>query len=116
MQKLIIVGNGFDLAHHLKTRYQDFAKGYSDDPRLQEFQSLVAAMNQDRGFANEKANDGHEIRWYDFEMCMEHLSNWILYKSIADSSEQTRLLYDAQMKRCNRLFDGISPAADALTD
>ena len=27
MQKLIIVGNGFDLAHHLKTRYQDFAKG-----------------------------------------------------------------------------------------
>lgn len=41
-------------------------------------------------------------------MCMEHLSNWILYKSIADSSEQTRLLYDAQMKRCNRLFDDIS--------
>ena len=35
-------------------------------------------------------------------------TNWILYKSIADSSEQTRLLYDARMKRCNRLFDDIS--------
>ena len=59
---MVFCAEQYKMAKHLTgkqlaelfTRYRVWEyKGYSDDPRLQEFQSLVAAMNRDGGFANQ---------------------------------------------------------------
>ena len=43
MRKLILIGNGFDLAHGLKTSYKDFSEKYYDHPMLCKFRELVCS-------------------------------------------------------------------------
>lgn len=45
MNRLVIIGNGFDLAHGLKTRYEDFINWYWDQ-RVSEF-SKAASISKD---------------------------------------------------------------------
>lgn len=47
MEKLILVGNGFDMAHGLKTSYKNFADKNKDNPDMVSFRSLVDSVKED---------------------------------------------------------------------
>ena len=85
VKKLIIVGNGFDLAHGCPTTYKQFVDSVHNED-LEEFSSIV-------GFYCEK-----DIRagrdWYEFEYLIgEVVINWFLF------SEQTL--------RCRPIFSFV---------
>ena len=72
MNRLVIIGNGFDLAHGLKTSYQDFFGWYWDDLVVKNLMSSTntivdllckVSINKDCGFNS----------W-----CSIFSSNWIL--------------------------------------
>lgn len=93
--KLLIIGNGFDMAHLLKTSYEDFKKYMSDLiresegldksekctnlkkiprstlPKIYTESGLLADFEQERKIAywliNETAKRAHDIKWRDFE-------------------------------------------------
>ena len=46
MNRLVLIGNGFDLAHGLPTRYEDFINWYWDQ-RVREFWGLISNVSSD---------------------------------------------------------------------
>ena len=46
MNRLVIIGNGFDLAHGLKTRYEDFINWYWDK-RVDDFVGNTTNVSED---------------------------------------------------------------------
>ena len=46
MNRIILVGNGFDLAHNLPTKYEDFINWYSHE-RLKGFENNKTLISED---------------------------------------------------------------------
>lgn len=46
MNRIILVGNGFDLAHNLPTKYEDFINWYSHE-RLNGFENNKSLISED---------------------------------------------------------------------
>ena len=46
MNRIILVGNGFDLAHNLPTKYEDFINWYSQE-RLKGFENNTSKIDGD---------------------------------------------------------------------
>ena len=46
MNRIILVGNGFDLAHNLPTKYEDFINWYSQE-RLNGFENNKTKISKD---------------------------------------------------------------------
>ena len=98
---LVIVGNGFDLAHQYRTAYSDF-KQYSGCPYLTEFQRF----SEKYGY-KDQCSGGN---WYDFENTMNRITLcWFERLNDAEceenDAERAQVLKD--IRRINRIFRSI---------
>lgn len=75
IRRIVIIGNGFDLAHDLKTSYKEFAEKYKDHAIIKQFHQYVDILDSENPFVDE---DGilKNIEWYSFELNMERLVEW----------------------------------------
>lgn len=96
-KELMIIGNGFDLNHGLKTRYQDFVKCYKSNEILNKFRLI---------------SGNYMETWYDFENAIQNImrEEWdkILQKiEVQIYNEKT--MYDDNLKlmELNNLFNDI---------
>ncbi|MCS4585866.1 hypothetical protein FZ990_08370 [Clostridium perfringens] len=82
--KLFVIGNGFDLAHGLKTSYYDF-KNYLDEENWAFLSSLESMYGLSVGGWMDHASDGmiksvFENRlWKDFESKLSDIDETIIY-------------------------------------
>lgn len=73
MNRIILVGNGFDLAHNLPTKYEDFINWYSQE-RFKSFENNLSEKDEDilcklimnvdffeDVFSNENCNSLHDF-------------------------------------------------------
>lgn len=107
MNRIILIGNGFDLAHGLPTRYKDFIKGYHN----MRSNSLI----HDDGM---KVDDGlciYEVPDSDSRNRLNHVRSLIMDKRfsyyakncIEDIFQRLRLKYSS------KFFEEINKAVDA---
>lgn len=79
--RIVLVGNGFDIAHNLKTSYTDFVKANKMNPVLQTYEKMLKRMCADTEGISvmdvKKSGD-----WYSFEVCFEKLVWWYYQKEI----------------------------------
>lgn len=104
MNKLIIVGNGFDLAHGLKTSYNDFAKYYKNNLVLIKFHELVDKIGSSIPIYDIDGNI-KDITWYSFEENIERITQYIFQKNFDDNLSQDDYHHiENEMKEANELF------------
>ena len=99
--KLIIIGNGFDLAHGYHTSYKAFA-GSGKSECLSTFYRLS------RKYCALQQPDEH---WYDFERMIDAMtSSWFQssFASFIKESNQETGYYEADLKAINRAFSTIA--------
>lgn len=99
IKKIVIVGNGFDLAHGLKTSYRHFAQKYIDDVTIKRFHQYVDYLDIENPFLDENGKIKN-IEWYSFELNMERLVIWNYQNEIC--SEDTG--FDGNLSELNALF------------
>lgn len=106
MNRLVIIGNGFDLAHGLKTSYQDFFGWYWDDLVVKNLMSSTntivdllckVSINKDCGFnswcsifsSNWMLNRPHGKEWYNVlhDENVFSIEESVLLKRISNSIE-----------------------------
>lgn len=97
MKRLVIVGNGFDLAHDLNTSYKDFIDSNLDKKSIRKYKEYLLEMNSDNNFYSEN----QENTWYYFEQRFEELILWNYGKAF--SSEDKEIDYEVLYKELNDL-------------
>lgn len=88
MKKLILIGNGFDLAHDYKTTYKDFSDACTS-PALEMYKNMVEK------YCKAELLDG--IYWYDFECMISTItSQWFqeYMSSYTDGNEEEKEYLD----------------------
>lgn len=99
MKKLIIVGNGFDLAHNFPTSYEQFRKAYSENEYMQKFEKFIIGMQSE--FCD-------NTKWYEFESSIENAAGAIFSKQFDNSSNSEKyIMLEKEMEACNALFKEI---------
>lgn len=88
-RKLYIIGNGFDLAHDLPTKYADFRDWLKDVhyeiEKNNDYTDFMVSMEQI--FAHSSYNDGSTIElWSDFENALGNLQIDQFIKKVADDN------------------------------
>lgn len=95
-KELMIIGNGFDLNHGLKTKYSDFVVANEDSKVLKKFEEL--------------ANKYIET-WYDFESVIQHIHQTEWQKFIgSDTALFTDVeinKFEDKIKKHNYLFEEV---------
>lgn len=99
IKRIVIVGNGFDLAHGLKTSYRQFAQKYIDHVVIKKFHQYVDFLDGDNPFLDEEGLIKN-IEWYSFELNMERLIKWN-YKNEINSGGMN---VDGNLSKLNNLF------------
>lgn len=99
VKKLIIIGNGFDLAHNFPTSYEDFRKAYSENEHMQRFEEFIMSIHSEFG---------DNTKWYEFESSIEKAASIIFSKQFDDvSNPEKYFILDKEMEKCNTLFEEI---------
>lgn len=108
MNKLILLGNGFDLAHGLQTSYSSFAEKNAENPVIIEFHKLVKELGSEIPFFDEEGKL-KDITWYSFEENIERLSSWMFQKNFHDNLTQEDYdEIDNNMFQYNKVFKELS--------
>ena len=98
MRKLILIGNGFDLAHGLKTSYKDFSEKYYDHPMLCKFRELVCSEFVE-----------NNVDWYDFEANYEGIVGSIFEKNFCNGiSSEGCIALENKVKEYNEIFEDLA--------
>ncbi len=98
MRKLILIGNGFDLAHGLKTSYKDFSEKYYDHPMLCKFRELVCSEFVE-----------NNVDWYDFEANYEVIVGSIFEKNFCNGiSSEGCIALENKVKEYNEIFEDLA--------
>jgi len=114
--KLAIVGNGFDLAHGLKTNYSDFVKDRKlVCPSLAEFEKEVEETLKFQGYeeiyATYKARS--DIYWYDFEKVIGDVTHIAFQEFMRNygrgpkSDNELEVEYSQRITKINQLFEFV---------
>ena len=106
MKQIIVVGNGFDLAHGLKTTYADFVKSNKNDRAMVKFRELVEKLNEE-DFNNYFDSEDKNLTWYSFERHMERISVNMIQKFEENGLKADYLEIDKKMAKYNKLFSKI---------
>ncbi|VYU04618.1 hypothetical protein [Clostridium tertium] len=108
MNKLILIGNGFDLAHGLQTSYSAFAEKNIKNPVIIEFHKLVKELGSEIPFLDDEGKV-KDITWYSFEENIERLSSWMFHKNFDDNLTQKDYdEIDKNMFQYNKIFEELS--------
>ncbi|WP_180687974.1 AbiH family protein [Trichococcus shcherbakoviae] len=115
--KLAIVGNGFDLAHGLKTNYYDFVEDrikicISLGEFEKEVENTLKNQNYEKEFSYYKSKN--EFYWYDFEQVIGETTNVIFQEYLMKFSEnpkdnqEIQKIYEMKMHKINSLFEEVT--------
>lgn len=107
MSSLAIIGNGFDIAHGLKTSYLDFASTLSDDLKVQWEEVLIESdVNPDSWYSFEEVIDELTRKWQDnyFDMVVGN-SSVFGKEELLHKIENINTIFTIMTKR---LFEYIS--------
>ena len=103
-EQLIVVGNGFDLAHNLHTSYKDFANYYINSSEINEFKSLEEEIKSNYSEFPEENNT-----WYYFEDWIVSVSRYCFEKEFQSGGDEGKVKNAIQkMNDCNDLFHKMS--------
>lgn len=70
MNKIILIGNGFDLAHGLKTSYADFIKWYWNEWGMRLLRaSTYEESDEFCSFESNLKVEGHRLTWFQLQQC-----------------------------------------------
>lgn len=88
MKRLFIIGNGFDIAHGLPTKYLDFRKFLEKDDfsffeRIFEiykysFRRIIHPLTHEILNLNDEVKDEYGLLWQDFEISMRNINESII--------------------------------------
>lgn len=70
MNRLVIIGNGFDLAHDLKTSYADFINWYWEQWGMRLLkESTYEESDELCSFVSNLKVEGHRLTWFQLQQC-----------------------------------------------
>ena len=95
MNRIVLIGNGFDLAHGLPTRYEDFINWYWDE-RVRGFSSCLSKDSKDPLCLLENASD----TWSMFSFSLPHYFDKYSGKELIDYFEN----HPSQFRLTKSLF------------
>ena len=103
-KKLILVGNGFDMAHQLDTSYRSFVDKNKNNHIIKEFRELVDKADNESFLFNDDGT-AKNISWFSFEEQMERIANWMFEKNFSEGTNFAEYeVLDKQMEQYNTLF------------
>lgn len=105
-KNLIIIGNGFDLAHNLPTGYADFVNHYCTKKALIDFRDLVEKVAHDKQYS--PLTDLNIDRWYLFENWIEEICRYFFEQEYVEFSSGRPLKAEKNMEIANRVFKKIA--------
>ena len=83
MNRIILIGNGFDLAHGLPTRYEDFINWYWEK-RVDSFTGNLTSISEDYLCSIKITSDNYNRCWNVFAFCLPKFFNKPSGKEIID--------------------------------
>jgi hypothetical protein len=110
MNRIILIGNGFDLAHELKTSYKDFIDDYWKD-KIRAFND----RNYQKSMSNQIEYEDNEIKIINPKKVEDNLpiNNDIQYEKFIDSL----IWYKARIEYKNKFLEFITNVSHfPLTD
>lgn len=70
MNRIILIGNGFDIAHGLKTSYADFIKWYWNEWGMRLLKASTYKESDELcSFISNLRVDGHHLTWFQLQQC-----------------------------------------------
>ena len=84
MNRIVLIGNGFDLAHGLPTRYEDFINWYWEK-RVDSFTGNLTSISEDYLCSIKITSDNYNRCWNVFAFCLPKFFNKPSGKEIIDS-------------------------------
>lgn len=84
MNRIILIGNGFDLAHGLPTRYEDFITWYWEK-RVDSFTGNLTPISEDCLCSIRMTSDNYNRRWNVFAFNLPRYINKPSGKEVIDS-------------------------------
>lgn len=69
MNRIVLIGNGFDLAHGLPTRYEDFINWYWEK-RVDSFTGNLTSISEDYLCSIKITSDNYNRCWNVFAFCL----------------------------------------------
>ncbi|GAA0071413.1 hypothetical protein UT300003_29370 [Clostridium sardiniense] len=102
IKKLIIVGNGFDIAHNYKTAYNDFVNSTND----------ISVLDFKKSVEKYELSNKEQIKyWYEFENVINAMSlEWFksYFDAVASEGEKEIQAQDTEILKINNSFDRIN--------
>lgn len=74
MNRIVLIGNGFDLAHGLPTRYEDFINWYWEK-RVDSFTGNLTSISEDYLCSIKITSDNYNRCWNVFAFCLPKFFN-----------------------------------------
>lgn len=118
MNRIILIGNGFDLAHGLKTGYKDFIDSYWDEVAVTTYDKYVDYFRKSVVTIPDSYNDNLiSIRIYNgkasipdrvISSCESHNRYGVLCSSINKLNKSNKRPFSAELKFKNNFFEHIS--------
>ena len=118
MNRIILIGNGFDLAHGLKTGYKDFIDSYWDEVAVTTYDKYVDYFRKSVVTIPDSYNDNLiSIRIYNgkasipdkvISSCESHNRYGVLCSSINKLNKRNKRPFSAELKFKNNFFEHIS--------
>ena len=118
MNRIILIGNGFDLAHGLKTGYKDFIDSYWDEVAVTIYDKYVDYFRKSVVTIPDSYNDNLiSIRIYNgkaaipdrvISSCESHNRYGVLCSSINKLNKSNKRPFSAELKFKNSFFEHIS--------
>ena len=118
MNRIILIGNGFDLAHGLKTGYKDFIDSYWDEVAVTTYDKYVDYFRKSVATIPDSYNDNLiSIRIYNgkaaipdrvISSCESHNRYGVLCSSINKLNKSNKRPFSAELKFKNSFFEHIS--------
>lgn len=114
MNRLVLIGNGFDLAHGLKTRYEHFINWYWDQ-RLHNIVSLKDAVSEDilcsmRILPNKSFNNWYLLSFHNSYFKDPFKNEWALsgqefIKELQEKPDFFKITYSPFFERINKSIE-----------
>lgn len=118
MNRIILIGNGFDLAHGLKTGYKDFIDSYWNEVAVTTYDKYVDYFRKSVVTIPDSYNDNLiSIRIYNgkasipdrvISSCESHNRYGVLCSSINKLNKSNKRPFSAELKFKNNFFEHIS--------
>ena len=114
MNRIVLIGNGFDLAHGLPTRYEDFINWYWEK-RVDSFTGNLTSISEDCLCSIKITSDNDNRCWNVFAFCLPKFINKPSGKEIIDSIAMIQNLMSFRCLRFFRIYVLVLKLKDGLT-